>query len=147
MDMTENEKKKEFLNSYLRAKQDVLRLEEQLEELRESKMSLSMANDGMPHGSSKSDLSDYAAKVDELERKITAKRYQRIQTLQNVQNAIEDMEDGQEKLLLTYRYIKGLKWEEIAVRMNYSWQHTHKIHANALKHFKHAIECDIVPMV
>ena len=147
MDMTENEKKKEFLNSYLRAKQDVLRLEEQLEELRESKMSLSMANDGMPHGSSKRDLSDYAAKVDELERKITAKRYQRIQTFQNVQNAIEDMEDSQEKLLLTYRYIKGMKWEEIAVQMNYSWQHTHKIHANALQNFKHAIECDIVPMV
>ena len=136
MDMTENEKKKEFLNSYLRAKQDVLRLEEQLEELRESKMSLSMANDGMPHGSSKTDLSDYAAKVDELERKITAKRYQRIQTFQNVQNAIEDMEDSQEKLLLTYRYIKGLKWEEIAVRMNYSWRNIHYLHGTALQHLK-----------
>lgn len=140
MDVAGNEKKKEFLKSYLRAKQDVLRLEEQLEELRESKMSLSMANDGMPHGSSKSDLSDYAAKVDELEREIAAKRYQRIQTLQNVQNAIEDMEDSQEKLLLTYRYIKGMKWEEITLKMNYSWQHTHRIHANALKNFKYVIK-------
>lgn len=136
MNTIENEKKKEFLNSYLRAKQDVQRLEEQLKELRASKMSIVVANDGMPKGSGVSDLSEYAAKVDELEREIKAKRYERIQEFLKVQRAIEGMEDGQEKLLLTYRYLRGMKWEAITDEMNYSWQHIHRLHARALKNFK-----------
>ena len=36
-------------------------------------------------------------------------------------------------MLMRYRYIDGLKWEEVAVRMNYSWTQTHDIHGKALK--------------
>ena len=46
------------------------------------------------------------------------------------------MEDEREKDLLTYRYLRGLKWEEVAVRMDYSWQHTHKVHSRALENLK-----------
>lgn len=135
-EMTENEKKKLFLKSYLKNKQAVKRIEEQLEELRMNKMYPSVINDGMPHGTDKRDLSDYAARVDELERELIKKRYERIVSFQNVQAAIEDLEDETEKDLLTYRYLKGIKWEEIAVEMGYSWQHIHKIHATALKKLK-----------
>lgn len=138
----ENEKKKKFLNSYPRARREVARLEAQLEELRTNKMSLKMVNDGMPKGSGTSDLSAYAARMDELERSLTEKRYVRIQEFVKVQDAIEEMEDDQEKLLLTYRYLRGMTWERVAEEMNYSWQHVHKIHARALQNFKHAIECD-----
>lgn len=144
---TENEKKKRFLNSYPKARREVARLEAQLEELRANKMSLKVVNDGMPKGSGTSDLSDYAARMDELERKLKAKRYVCIQEFVKVQDAIEEMEDEQEKLLLTYRYLKGMTWERIADEMNYSWQHLHKIHAKALKNFNHAIECDTTPVV
>ena len=138
----ENEKKKKFLNSYPKARRDVERLEEQLEELRANKMSLKVVNDGMPKGSGTSDLSAYAARMDELERSLIEKRYIRIQEFAKVQDAIEEMEDDQEKLLLTYRYLRGMTWERVAEKMNYSWQHVHKIHARALQNFKHAIECD-----
>lgn len=138
----ENEKKKKFLNSYPRARREVARLEAQLEELRTNKMSLKVVNDGMPKGSGTSDLSAYAARMDELERSLTEKRYVRIQEFVKVQDAIEEMEDDQEKLLLTYRYLRGMTWERVAEEMNYSWQHVHKIHARALQNFKHAIECD-----
>ena len=135
-EMTENEKKKLFLKSYLKNKQAVRRIEEQLEELRMNKMYPSVINDGMPHGTDKGDLSDYAARVDELERELVKKRYERIVSFQNVQAAIEDLEDETEKDLLTYRYLKGIKWEEIAVEMGYSWKHIHRIHATALKNLK-----------
>lgn len=136
-ELTENEKKKLFLKSYLRDKQAVRRIEEQLAELRLSKLSPGMSmGDGMPHGSDMRDLSDYAAKVDELERELIRKRYDRIQSFRKVQAAIEEIEDETEKDLLTYRYLKGMKWEEIAVEMGYSWQHIHKIHAAALKNLK-----------
>ena len=136
-ELTENEKKKLFLKSYLRDKQAVRRIEEQLAELRLSKLSPGMSiGDGMPHGSDMRDLSDYAAKVDELERELIQARYDRIQSFRKVQAAIEELEDETEKDLLTYRYLKGMKWEEIAVEMGYSWRAVHKIHSRALEHLK-----------
>ena len=133
---TENEKKKEFLMSYQKEKRRVRRLEEQLEELRQNKMSPSVTNDGMPHGTDKKDLSDYAVKVDEIEQELVAARHSRICAFQEVQRRIEAMEDGIEKDLLTYRYLRNLSWVKIAVKMDYSWQHLHKIHARALSNFK-----------
>ena len=138
MELTENEKKKEFLMSYQKEKRRVRRLEEQLEELRRNKMSPSVTNDGMPHGTDKKDLSDYAAKVDEIEQELVAARYCRICAFQEVQKRIEAMEDEREKDLLTYRYLKGLKWEEVAVRMDYKWRQVHRIHAMAIKNLKMA---------
>lgn len=46
------------------------------------------------------------------------------------------MEDEREKDLLTYRYLEGLKWEEVAVRMKYSWRKIHYLHSDALEHFE-----------
>ena len=138
MELTENEKKKEFLMSYQKEKRRVWRLEEQLEELRRNKMSPSVTNDGMPHGTDKKDLSDYAVKVDEIEQELVAARYSRICAFQEVQKRIEAMEDEREKDLLTYRYLKGLKWEEICVRMDYKWRQVHRIHAMAIKNLKMA---------
>ena len=136
-ELTENEKKKIFLKSYLRDKQAVRRIEEQLAELRLSKLSPGMSmGDGMPHGSDMRDLSDYAAKVDELERELIQARYDRIQSFRKVQAAIEELEDETEKDLLTYRYLKGMQWERIAVAMGYSRKHVHRIHAAALKNLK-----------
>ena len=142
----DNEQKKEFLRSYLKAKNDVARLEAQLEELRLNQLMPGSINyDGMPHGTDLRDLSDYMARYDSIEKAIIKARYWRIDAFQRVQASIEKLEDDREKELLTLRYLRGMKWEEIAVRMNYSWQHTHKIHASALSHFgqeQNAIECE-----
>lgn len=135
-ELTENEQKKLFLRSYLRDKQAVIRIEEQLAELRANKISPSVINDGMPHGTELSDLSDYAARVDELERELIQKRYDRICSFQKVQAAIEAVEDEAEKDLLTYRYLRGMKWEEIAVKMGYSWRKIHYLHGDALEHLE-----------
>ena len=137
MELTENEKKKLFLKSYMQAKNDVFRLEMQLAELRLNKLTPSMvSDDGMPHASGISDLSDYAARVDELERELLQKRYRRIRAFKKVQEAIERMESEQEKDLLTYRYLKGYSWEKIAVEMGYTYRHVTRLHGEALKNFK-----------
>jgi hypothetical protein len=137
--LTENEQKKEFLMSYQLAKRDVTRLEEQLAELRIGKMSPGCEiGDGLPHAHNATDLSGYAVKVDELEREIVAARYRRICAFEQVRNCIESLEDEREKLLLTYRYLRGLKWEEICVKMDYKWRQVHRIHARALKNLKMA---------
>jgi DNA-directed RNA polymerase specialized sigma subunit len=46
------------------------------------------------------------------------------------------MEDENEKDVLTYRYLRGMKWEDIAVKMGYSWRRIHYIHSKALENFR-----------
>lgn len=53
-----------------------------------------------------------------------------------VENAIKSLDDPTARLLLRYRYIDGLKWEEVAVLINYSWTQTHEIHGKALQQLR-----------
>ena len=131
-ELTENEKKKEYLKSYQRSakrEQDIL---EEIRKLRMDKMFPSVVNDGMPKGSSQSDLSGYAATLDDLIEKLKKERLEKIQHLRNIEDQIGKMQDEDEKRVLRLRYIKGLKWEEVAVEMGYSWKQTHRIHSQAL---------------
>lgn len=133
---TENEIKKEYLLGFQKISRQLARLENELAEIRLNKYCPSCISDGMPHASGCSDLSSYMAKVDELEKKILKKKYHRLQKQQEIRNRIERMEDENEKDVLTYRYLGGMKWEDIAVKMGYTWQHIHRIHSSALKNFK-----------
>ena len=38
-----------------------------------------------------------------------------------------------ERTLIRARYVEGLSWEAVCVKIGYSWQQTHRIHARALK--------------
>lgn len=132
----ENEKKKEFLHSYLCAVRRVNRIQEEIPEIRTMRMSISVNNDGMPHGEGKSDLSDYAATLDEMERQLEAERYNRIRLYQDIKTRIEKIKSNNEQDVLFYRYIKGLDWWEIAEKMNYSERQIHRIHGKALAHLQ-----------
>lgn len=133
---TENEEKKEYLKSYQRSvkrEQDIL---DEIQRLRLDKMFPSIVNDGMPHGSSQTDLSDYIAILDEMIEDLKAERLKRVKRQQEIEQRIQQMEDEDEQRVLRLRYIKGMKWEEVAVEMGYSWKWTHEIHSEALKHFE-----------
>lgn len=131
----ENEKKKEYLRQYLRHVHKINRIESDLEEIRFMKRYPSMNNDGMPHGSNSSDLSDYVALIDEKERELEKERYLRIKSYTEITNQIDLLENENERDVLHYRYIKGLSWWEVAEKMGYSERQIHRYHGNALAHF------------
>ena len=56
-----------------------------------------------------------------------------------IEEAIETL-DPQRRMLLRYRYIDGLKWEEVCVQMSYSWTQTHFHHGEALKQLRKEVE-------
>lgn len=133
----ENNRKKEYLRKYLETKRMQEVLEREIDELRLDRMIPgSPAQDGMPHGSGGEDLSGYAARLDELDQKLRTQMYKKIQIRAEITERIDAMENETESLLLRLRYIHGLKWEEVAVKMDYSWRAVHKIHSKALEHFK-----------
>ena len=132
----ENEQKKEYLKSYRRAikrEQDIL---DEIQRLRLDKMFPSVVNDGIPHGSSHSDLSDYAAILDEQIDLLKEERLEKVRCYQKIERQISQMENEDEQEVLRLRYILGMKWEEVDVKMGYSWKQTHRIHSSALKNFK-----------
>lgn len=133
----ENNRKKEYLRKYLEAKRMQEVLEREIDELRLDRMIPgSPAQDGMPRGSGGDDLSGYAARLDELDRKLREQLERKIQIRAEITERIDAMENETESLLLRLRYVHGLKWEEVAVKMEYSWRAVHKIHSKALEHFK-----------
>ena len=61
----ENDRKKTYLRAYRKHGKKIKRIELEIEEIRNMKMYPSSNNDGMPHGSNQSDLSSYAAALQE----------------------------------------------------------------------------------
>lgn len=132
----ENEQKKEYLREYRGHVRRARRIEAEIMELQSMQASMSVNNDGMPHGSGQADLSGYAAELDKLERDLIKERYERIMTYQDIADRIKQLKSENEKDVLFYRYIKGLSWWEIAEKMNYSERWVLKIHGKALGHFE-----------
>lgn len=52
-----------------------------------------------------------------------------------IEKAINSL-DSRERTVLRLYYIEGLNWEQVAVKVNYSWTATHNIHSAALDKLK-----------
>lgn len=131
-EMTENEKKKEFLRRYRKAVRREQEILEEIQRLRADKMFPSVCNDGMPRGSSQTDLSDYMAEIDAAIEDLKKERLEKIKIYREIEMRIRCMKDEDEQEVLRMRYIKGTKWEDIAEKMNYSYSGTLKLHGRAL---------------
>lgn len=90
-------------------------------------------NDGMPHGSNQSDLSSYAAALQEREDKLYQEGVKQVQTYKDIEYRINKLEDQDERDVMFYRYIKGFEWWKIAQLMEYSESWIYELHGRALK--------------
>ena len=132
----DNEAKKEYLRSYrkaLRREQDIL---EEIQQLRMDKMFPSLVSDGMPKGSSQSDLSDYMVHWDELMDRLKQERAAKMKLMDEIDKRIRVMKDEDEQRVLRLHYIKGLDWGQTAREMACGERNVHRIHSRALRNFK-----------
>lgn len=135
-EMTENEKKKEFLRRYqkaVRREQDIL---DEIQRLRADKMFPSVCNDGMPRGSSQTDLSDYIAEIDAAIEDLKEERLEKIKIYRGIEMRIRRMKNEDEQEVLRLKYIKGMNLETVAEKMDYSYRTILDIHGKALKNFE-----------
>lgn len=133
---SENDLKKEYLRKYRTHVRRIHRINAEISELRSMKLSPSLNNDGMPHGSSQSDLSGYAAELDSMVQELIDERYHRIKDYQEIVGRIKKLKSENEKDVLFYRYIRGMDWWEIAEKMKFSERQIFRIHGKALANFK-----------
>ncbi len=134
--MTENDEKKEFLWGYRKAIRKQKQIEDEIRRLRLDRISPSLVQDGMPHGSGGGDLSGYAVQLDSLLEELRKQGEECIRKRKEIVVKIEEIGNETEILLLRYRYINGMKWEDIAERMDICWRYVMRLHGKALAHLK-----------
>lgn len=128
--------KKEFLWSYAEKLKQVHRVEREIKECRLSGVLPSKPNDGMPHGSSKGDLSSFVERCIDLEDRLKVLRREAVQAQANILYAISLLEDEQEREVLRGRYIDLLQWGDVAEKMDVSIKRAQNIHGSALRNLK-----------
>ena len=135
-ELTENEKKKEYLKSYKKALRREQRILDEIQCLRLDKMFPSIVQDGMPHGSSQTDLSGYAATLDEMIEDLKRERLEKVKIRKKIERSIRNLENEDEQEVLRLRYINELAWGEVAEEMGFSTRRATQIHENALLNLK-----------
>lgn len=132
-----NDEKKKYLKSYLNMKKREAELEEEIEGLRSRYTGRAITYSDTPKGMNASDLSDYAAEVDQLERRLRSMQQNAVRIYLQISDAIEKLEDIRERQVLRIRYLQGIKdWDIIGDKVGYSRVHTLRIHGSALMHFR-----------
>lgn len=120
------------LKEYKAIRQERDRLARMIEELEAVLYGPKAVNyDGMPksHGGQNVNPADrhlmlveqYDAKVAELSARMA-----------EIEQAIEPLAP-MERTLIRLHYFQGLTWEQVAVEMNYTWRHVHRLHGKALE--------------
>lgn len=132
----ENDRKKTYLRAYRKHGKRIKRIESEIEEIRSMKMYPSSNNDGMPHGSNQSDMSSYAAVLQEKEEELYKEGVKQVQTYKDIAYRINKLENENERDVMFYRYIKGYDFWEIAKLMDYSENWILKMHGKALEKIK-----------
>lgn len=125
---------KRRLHAYVDLERERKQLAEQLTALETTATSPRIqALDGMPHGAGAGDaMTGIVSELVSLQEKYKNKLHQLNAAMVQVEELIDSLDDPVERLLMRYRYVTGLVWEEVCVEMNYSWRQTHRIHGAAL---------------
>lgn len=138
-----NQEKKEFLQQYKLAEIEEQRLEHEIERWREragkTTQRYSLAN---VSGSDKRG-DDVLVMLGDKARELTEQMEKLIKLREKIEKAINSVDEFNLRELLRLRYIDGLRWEEVAVRMHYSWRQVIRLHGIALDH---VMECHIDPV-
>ena len=79
---------------------------------------------------------EYRQKAQKQIELLKKERLEKVRCYQKIERQIRQMENEDEQEVLRLRYILGMKWEEVAVKMGYSWRQIHRIHSSALLNFE-----------
>lgn len=129
----ENEEKKEYLRGYKYARRREQRILEQIQQLRLDAMFPCIQGDGVPRGSSQSDLSDYMESWEKLMEKLKEEHAEAGRICAEIRETIRKVEDEDEIEILERRYIMGQAWEVIAEKMGCDRSTVFRKHGGALK--------------
>lgn len=89
----------------------------------------------MPHNPNRggSRMADAVMRIIELQEEINQDIHRLVELKHEIMKVIKAVPNVEYQTVLEKRYLCFISWEQIAVDMNYSMQHTFRIHEKALK--------------
>lgn len=129
---------KEYLRQAYRLNELIDSDAEELERLRDLSFKIAGGNYGervISSGRKEPSFVRYIDEIDEMEQKIHVELCELVLLKRNITQAINRMENREERLVLTYRYLSNKTWEQISSILSVSIRTVHRIHQSALNHF------------
>ena len=129
---------KEFLNQAYRLNELIDSDVEELERLSDLATRISGPNIGERVQTSRNPDPPFVRYLDDImdmEQKIHRELCELVVLKKKITESLEKMENREERLLLTYRYLDNRTWEQIASMLSVSDRTVHRIHASALRNF------------
>ena len=125
---------KEYLAQAYRLDQRINSKLEQVASLNELATKCTSTLTGMPHNPNcgTSTMADAIAKIVDLQAEINNDIDRLVDLKRDMVRAIKAVDNTEYQTLLEKRYLCFMSWEQIAVDMNYSLQHTFRLHDNGL---------------
>jgi len=77
-------------------------------------------------------LADAVARLVDLDATIAGEIMRYTAAVDEITAAIKCVDDERLQTVLYLRYVKGERWEQIAVAINYAWRQTHRLHRKAI---------------
>lgn len=124
---------KQFLSQAYRLDKRIERRTEDIARMRARMEKATAQLTGMPRGGSGGDWTDVSIRVLEYEASVKAEIAELCRVKRLIREAIDAVEDARYRELLELRYIVGMRWERIAVEMNYSFDRIKHMHGEALR--------------
>lgn len=129
-----NQEKKELLNGYIKAKKRFDRISDTMLEVMSYATKITPLLSDMPKGGNGfgNKIERAIERLDSLAGDLEEQAVRMREAMKQVQSAIQTVPDETLQLLLELRYINSYTWEQIAVKMNYSYVHICRLHGAAL---------------
>lgn len=128
----DNKEKCRYLNQYRIMHIEIDQITKELQRWQDLATRISPSYSDMPHGGGSDRVQTAAVEVAELTDQLNEKIHQAVKMQQEIKELIGTIDDATLRRLMTYRYIHGKKWEEIAVRMDYDYRYVLKLHGKSL---------------
>ena len=110
-------------------------LQQQIADLRLQKTSPKGLSGGMPRSATTADLSGYAARLDELVRRLEEASRLSVELYAEIDAAIARSTSRGAREILRRRYLLGQGWDEIAQAVGCSYRSITRQHGRALQSF------------
>lgn len=78
-------------------------------------------------------------KLVELEALVDSKVDELIDVKMEIINTISKLKDNRQRIILTEYYLDMKTWEQVSVDIQFSYQHTHRLHGRALQEVQRII--------
>lgn len=128
---------KQYLNRARRIDSEINALLRLLQTTRDSLESITQNYDS--DGSQSTKNPHKFDRLVELESTVDNKVDELIALKAEILNTISKLNDNRQRIILTEYYLEMKTWEQVAVDMNYSFQHTMRMHGYALKEIQRII--------